>query len=67
MKGIIDRIEEEMTVIQLEEGGEILFPADRLPQHSKEGDVIDIVIRLDKKATGKRRESIRKRQEGLMT
>lgn len=65
MKGIIDRLEEGIAVIQLEEGGEILFPADRLPQNSKEGNVIEITIKLDEKATADRKEIIRKRQERL--
>lgn len=65
MKGIIDRIEEGIAVIQLEEGGDVLFPLDRLPRGSKEGDVVNIIIKLDKKTTGKRREIIKKRQERL--
>jgi len=65
MKGVIDRIEEGIAVIQLEGGGDVFFPAERLPQDSKEGSVIELVVRLDKKATGERKEIVRKRQEGL--
>ncbi len=66
MKGIIDRMEEEIAVIQLKGKKEILFPIDRLPQGSKEGDVIEIVVRLDKEVTGERRKRIRRRQERLI-
>ncbi|NOX96754.1 MAG: DUF3006 domain-containing protein [Nitrospirae bacterium] len=65
MKGIIDRIEEGVGVVQLEEGGEMLLPADRFPPGSEEGSVLEIIITLDKKATMERREDIRKRQERL--
>ena len=65
VKGVIDRIEEGIAVIQLEGGGDVLFPATRLPQDSKEGSVIELVIRLDRKATGEREKNIRKRQEEL--
>lgn len=65
MKGVIDRLEEGIAVIQLEGGGEILFPADRLPRGSNEGSVIDIVIRLDEKVTEERKKTIGKRQERL--
>ncbi len=65
VKGVVDRVEEGIAVIQLEGGGDVFFPAERLPQDSKEGSVIELVVRLDKKATGERKEIVRKRQEGL--
>ncbi|MCK4326652.1 DUF3006 domain-containing protein [bacterium] len=65
MQGVIDRIEEEVAVIQLREGGEVIFPLDQLPEGSSEGSVVEIVIKSDEKATSQRREAIRRRQEQL--
>ena len=67
MQGVIDRIEEGVAVIQLRGGGEIIFPLDQLPEGSSEGSVVEIVIKLDEKATEERKEAIRKRQQQLKT
>lgn len=65
MQGIIDRLEEGIAVLQLEGGGELFFPAHQLPPGSKEGSVLEILIKLDKEATAERKEIIRKKQERL--
>jgi len=65
VRGIVDRIEEKIAVIQLKEGGEMLIPIGQLPPGSKEGSVVDIAIRLDEKVAGERRRAIRERQQRL--
>lgn len=67
MQGVIDRIEEALAVIQLRGGKEILFPLDQLPEAASEGSVVEIVIKLDEKATRERKEAIRRKQEQLKT
>ncbi|MBT4722437.1 DUF3006 domain-containing protein [Candidatus Falkowbacteria bacterium] len=44
MKGIIDRIEEGVAVIKLNNGEQINYPVDDLLFDIKEGDAIDLLI-----------------------
>jgi hypothetical protein len=53
MKAVIDRIEGKLAVLLIgEDGGVIVnMPLILLPEGCKEGDVLDIAIRKDEKAT----------------
>lgn len=58
---IIDRFEGDMAVIEYE-GGTFNLPRNLLPSEVREGDVIKILITVDKEET----ENRRKRIQGLM-
>ncbi|MBU4129045.1 DUF3006 domain-containing protein [bacterium] len=66
MRGVIDRIEEGIAVIELEDRSQILFPAKRLPKGAGEGSVLKIVITYDAQATKGQREKIKRLQEKLL-
>jgi hypothetical protein len=66
MRGVIDRIEEEIAVIELENRSQILFPAKRLPKGAGEGSVLRIDITYDAQATKRQREKIKRLQEKLL-
>jgi hypothetical protein len=61
---IIDRIEDNWTVIEFE-GETFNIPINLLPQNAKEGDVINIIISVDSKATSERRNNIEKLMDEL--
>jgi len=66
MRGVIDRIEEKIAVIELEDRSQVLFPAKRLPKGAGEGSVLKIDITYDREATKRQREKIKKLQEKLL-
>ena len=66
MRGVIDRIEEKIAVIELEDRSQVLFPAKRLPKGAEEGSVLKIDITYDREATKRQREKIKKLQEKLL-
>ena len=66
MRGVIDRIEEEIAVIEIEDRSQILFPAKRLPKGAGEGSVLRINVTYDAQATKRQREKIRTLQEKLL-
>lgn len=66
MRGVIDRIEEKIAVIELEDRSQILFPAERLPKGAGEGSILNITITYDRKETKRQREKIRRLQEKLL-
>jgi len=53
MKAVIDRIEGKLAVLLMREDGSIKvnMPLILLPEGCREGDVLDIAIRKDEKAT----------------
>lgn len=51
---IIDRFEGDRAVVETEDKGMFNLPRCLLPAGSKEGDVINILISVDKEATLKR-------------
>ena len=52
LQAFVDRFEEDFAVLLLvEEGREILWPADHLPEGVSEGDVIAIHLTVDAAAT----------------
>jgi hypothetical protein len=61
---IIDRIEGNWAVIEFE-GETFNIPINLLPQNAKEGDVINIIISVDSKATSERRNNIEKLMDEL--
>ncbi|EOD01362.1 DUF3006 domain-containing protein [Caldisalinibacter kiritimatiensis] len=61
MKGIIDRFEEDIAVIEREDNTMINIERSRLPKEAVEGDVIiikDDSIIIDKQETTKRKKKI---------
>ena len=66
MRGVIDRIEEGIAVIELEDRSQVLFPAKRLPKGAGEGSVLRIDITYDAQATKRQREKIKRLQERLL-
>lgn len=61
---IIDRIEGNWAVIEFE-GETFNIPINLLPQNAKEGDVINIIISVDSKATSERRYNMDKLMDEL--
>lgn len=52
LQAFVDRFEEDFAVLLLvEEGREILWPADHLPEGATEGDVISVHLTIDVAAT----------------
>lgn len=58
MKGVIDRIEDELAVILIgkEEEAEIYWPLDYLPENSREGSMLEINVELNITETKKRKQ-----------
>jgi hypothetical protein len=54
MKAVIDRIEGKLAILLMGEDGsqKVNMPLILMPEGCKEGDVLDIAIRMDEKATG---------------
>ncbi len=63
MKGVIDRIEEGIAVIEFDDGGQIQIPAKYIAG-AKEGLVVEIVV--DETETKKRRDEIADLQRDLL-
>ncbi len=61
---IIDRIEGNWAVIEYE-GITFNIPKNLLTQNAKEGDVINIIISVDSKATSERRYNMDKLMDEL--
>ncbi|HIT20462.1 MAG TPA: DUF3006 domain-containing protein [Candidatus Scybalosoma faecavium] len=60
---IIDRIQDEIASVEVEEGKVISIPVSALPEGSQEGDVLCIV--RDEKKTAERRDRAAKKLRGL--
>lgn len=56
---IIDRFEGDWAVIEFE-GRTFNIPKDLLPQSTREGDVIKIIVSVDDKATLERKKRVEK-------
>lgn len=55
----VDRFEEDYAVLLIvEEGREILWPSDHLPEGTSEGDVISVHLTIDAEATKKAQDVI---------
>lgn len=57
MKMIIDRFEGEYAVVELDNKKFVNIPKEALPPDVKDGDVIEIIIRLDESRRRKERIS----------
>jgi len=58
MEAIVERIEEDMLILELSDGNSIKFSRSLLPQ-AKEGDVVDFCVSIEK--TEKRKRQINER------
>ena len=62
----IDRIEDAVAVCILDEtGGQVLLPCAILPPHAKEGDILDVYVRINEEATTQRRRSIQQKLKSI--
>lgn len=61
---IIDRFEEDWAVLEYKDIF-FNFPRALLPDDAKEGDVINIILEINRQETHKRREFIRKLEDEL--
>ena len=61
---IIDRFEEDWAVLEYE-GIVFNVPRALLPDDAKEGDVINIILEINRQETHKKREIIRKLEDEL--
>lgn len=60
MTGVIDRFEEQLAVIEKEDGSMMNLPRERLPRGAKEGDVVLLgeTITIDYEETKRRKKEI---------
>ena len=65
VRGVLDRVEEELAVIVLDRGGEIIIPLEQLPEGSKENTVFDIDFRINLEEEKKRLDEIKRIQEKI--
>jgi len=65
LKAVIDRIEEEMAVLEVEGSYELVVPLKFLPEGSSAGNILEINISSNPRAEEAQREKIRKMQEKL--
>lgn len=61
---VLDRIEEEMAVIEWQ-GQMLMLPAALLPEGAKEGDLLEISIKIDHEGTKGRKERIAEKARRL--
>lgn len=66
MKAVIDRIEEDLAVLELEGKHEVLWPLKLLPKGAKPGNILDINISLNLKAEQEQKEEVKKLQNKLL-
>ena len=65
VRGVLDRIEENLAVIVLDRGGEILIPLEQLPRGSKVNTVFDIEFTINEQEQNRRLEDIERLQDEL--
>jgi len=63
---VVDRIEEELAILEVEGEGWVDWPVKFLPRGTGEGSILDVEFRLNKKAETKQRTKIRKLQRELL-
>ncbi|MTI53412.1 DUF3006 domain-containing protein [Geosporobacter ferrireducens] len=61
---VLDRIEEETAVIEWN-GQTIMLPSALLPPGAKEGDLLEIFLKIDHEGTRRRRERIEEKAKRL--
>ena len=62
----LDRIEEGIAVLVTKDGHMWLMPAEYLPEDSREGDVLDVILRKNPEETEKLAGSIHDLQRKLL-
>jgi len=65
MEAIIDRFENEMAVLEFEDGRLIPFPKSALPTDAHEGDVLNLHFQINSERTQARRAKIQKMMEDV--
>jgi hypothetical protein len=65
LKAVIDRIEDEMVVLEIEGSYELVIPLKFLPENVSTGNILEINISSSPGAEEAQREKIRKMQERL--
>jgi len=70
VRGAIDRLERDerghhLAVIVLDDGQQLVVPAEILPKDAKEGDVLILRLEIDRDETERRRARIRDLQREL--
>ena len=63
MKVIIDRVEEEIAIVELENGDMVDVPKQILPNNAKEGSVINITC--DEKETNAKRDAAKQKMNSI--
>lgn len=61
---VLDRFEGEFAVVEYD-GQTFNLPKEILPPEAREGDVLNIIVRVDRKATAERREKIQALADNL--
>lgn len=54
MQGVIDRLEGDRAVVRLEDGQDIVWPTDRLPEGAGAGSVVTVTLASEQDATASR-------------
>ncbi len=65
-EGVVDRIEGDLAVVETEWREVVNIPLRYLPEGIREGNVLDIIFRINPEKEKKRREEIKKLQEELL-
>ncbi|SNX52809.1 DUF3006 domain-containing protein [Thermoanaerobacterium sp. RBIITD] len=63
--GVVDRIEDDVAVVVLDDEKKINIPVKYLPSNVMEGDVIDISLNVNKEETVKRARKLKKLMEDV--
>jgi hypothetical protein len=65
MEAVIDRYENEMCILEFEDGRLIPFPKCDLPPEAREGDVVTISFQINRERTEERRKRALKLMEDV--
>lgn len=65
MKTTVDRLEDDIAVLLVDESMKLNVPVALLPAGVREGDVLEISITIDEKATGDAKERVSSLMERL--
>lgn len=66
VRAIVDRIEEDLAVLEVGGEGSVEWPVKFLPQGLKEGNVLDVDFRINRKAEAEARAAISDLQRQLL-
>jgi|ADurb_Oil_02_Slu_FD_contig_51_883088_length_1198_multi_2_in_0_out_0_2 hypothetical protein len=66
VRAIVDRIEEDLAVLEVGGEGSVEWPVKFLPQGLKEGNVLDVEFRINRKAEAEARAAISDLQRQLL-